>query len=68
MQSKFDWLLYNEPSTFAELVLSDRLQAFLDDYGKSYVQQENTIRKQLEDKFSPETAREIAREFMMYES
>jgi len=36
MQSKFDWLFYNEPSTFAELVLSGRLGQFLIEYGQSY--------------------------------
>lgn len=67
-RSKMDWLIYNEPLTYAQLILSGEMQDYLDSYSKSYHRTENNIRKNFEQRFTPEQASEIAREFMMYNS
>lgn len=46
--SKLVWLKDNEPSTYAELVITGRLQEFLDQYAESYYRQQDTIEKQLQ--------------------
>lgn len=68
MKSKFIWLLYNEPETFAELYLSGELQDFLERYGKSCAERESLIRAQLEKLYSPQTTLYIAREFIMHDN
>ncbi|NLB81202.1 MAG: hypothetical protein GX800_06265 [Clostridiaceae bacterium] len=67
-RSRLDWLIDNEPLTYAKLVLSGEIQSYLSQYAKDQTEQENNIRQQLEKHYPPETAREIAREFMMYDS
>lgn len=66
-RSKMDWLIFNEPMTYVQLILSGEMQDFLDGYSRSQRNLENNVRKRLEKRFSPEQAREIAREFMMYD-
>lgn len=66
-RSKRDWLIFNEPLTYAQLVLSGEMQDFLDGYSKSYHRTESNIRKDLEKHLIHEQARDIAREFMMYD-
>lgn len=67
-RSKMDWLIFNEPTTYVQLILSGEMQSFLDNYSKSYHRTESNIRKELEKHLSPEQAGAIAREFMMYDS
>lgn len=68
MQSKYLWLLDNEPSTVVELYLSGELEAHLVWYEASCHEQEAGIRKQLEQHYDPAAARAMAREFVMYDS
>ena len=68
MQSKLIWLLYNEPSTFAELFLSGELESYLAWHEKAVQKHESNLRDSLEKHYGPQTARQIAREFMMYDS
>jgi hypothetical protein len=67
-RSKLIWLKENEPSTYAELILADRMQEFLNQYGESYCRQEEAIEKQLTEHFNGDKAyaAAIAREIMMY--
>jgi len=44
------------------------MQDFLDGYSRSQRSLENNVRKSLEERFSPEQEKDIAREFMMYDS
>lgn len=67
-RSKLVWLKDNEPSTYAELVLDGKMQQFLDGVDKSHRQIENNVKQQLIPKFGENIARQIAREFMMYDS
>ena len=68
MESKYIWLLENEPSTLADLHLSGKLEEFLIWYEKSQNEQETDLRRCLEQRHSPAEARALAREFMMYDS
>lgn len=63
-----DWLIDDEPLTYAKLVLSGEMQGYLKQYAKDQAEQENNLRQQLEQHYPPEMAREIAREFMMYDN
>lgn len=67
-RSKLVWLKGNEPSTYAELVITDRLQGFLDRYDECYYRQQDTIERQLAKHFNGDKAyaAAIAREIMMY--
>ena len=65
-RSKLDWLIDNEPMTYAELVLSGNMQDYLNRIDKSYSEQSDTIRNQLETKYDKQTANNITRELMMY--
>ena len=65
-RAKLDWLIFNEPLTYAELVIDGNMQDYLNRIDKSYSEQSDTIRNQLEAKFDKQTADNIAREFMMY--
>ena len=67
-RSKLIWLKENEPSTYAELVLDGKMQQFLDGVDISRRQIENSVKQQLISKFGENIARQIAREFMMYDS
>gem|GEM_PF-2966796 len=66
--SKLVWLLYNETSTFMELHLSGKLESYLAWYEDAVQEQESNLRASLEKHYDPETARQIAWEFMMYDS
>lgn len=61
-------LLYNEPSTFAELYLSNELESYLTRYEKVVQRQESNLRDSIEKHYNPRIARQIARKFMMYDS
>ncbi len=67
-RSKLVWLKDNEPSTYAELVITERLQGFLDQYAKSYYLQQEIIENRLTEHFDGDKAyaAAIAREIMMY--
>jgi len=67
-RSKLIWLKDNEPSTYAELVVTERLQEFLDQYTEGYHKQRETIEKQLTNHFDGDKAyaAAIAKEIMMY--
>ena len=67
-RSKLIWLKDNEPATYAELVLGNKMQQFLDSVDESCCQIENNVKQQLIPKFGENIARQIAREFMMYDS
>ena len=67
-RSHLDWLIDNEPLTYVKLVLSGEMENYLKQYAKEQAEQESDIRRQLENHFPPETAREISREFMMYDN
>lgn len=68
-RSKLAWLKDNEPFTYAELVITDRLQSFLDQYAESYHRQQETVEKQLTRHFNGDRAyaASVAREIMMYD-
>lgn len=66
MKDRLSWFLDNEPETYVQMVLDGTMQDYLDQYEKSSNDLESGIRKSLEEKFSPEIARQITREFMMY--
>jgi len=68
-RSKLIWLKDNEPSTYAELVVTDRLQGFLYQCAESYYRQQKSIEKQLTKHFGGDRAyaAAIAREIMMYD-
>ena len=68
-RSKLIWLKDNEPSTYAELIITGRLQSFLDRYAESYQRQQDTIEKQLIEHYNGDKAyaAAIAREIMMYD-
>lgn len=65
-RDKLNWLIENEPETYVQMVLDGTMQDYLDRYEKRSDDCEGGIRKTLEKKFSPEIARQIAREMMMY--
>ena len=65
-RDKLSWLLDNEPETYVQMVVDGTIQDYLDRYEESSSDCESGIRKSLEQKFSPEIARQIAREMMMY--
>jgi len=65
-RDKLSWLLDNEPETYVQMAIDGTMQNYLDRYEKSSNDCESGIRKSLEEKFSPEIARQIAREMMMY--
>lgn len=66
--SKLVWLKDNEPSTYVELVITGRLQEFLDRYAVSCCRQQDNIEKQLTKHVNGDKAyaAAIAREIMMY--
>jgi len=68
MRSQYDWLIYNDPLYFAELLLSGKLEDYLKEYAKEYHEQERNIREQLEKHYPPEQAEKIASEMMRYDS
>lgn len=68
MRSKYDWLIFNEPNTFVELVLSGELLNYLEWYDNICKERERNMCAQLEKYYPPGTARGIARELMMYDS
>lgn len=67
-RSKLIWLKENEPSTYAELIVTDKMQDFLSQYGENYRRQEENIEKQLTEHFNGDKAyaASIAKEIMMY--
>lgn len=67
MRSQYDWIIYNDPLTFADLLLSDKLESYLKEYVKDYHYQQHNIQKQLEKHYPPGQAEEIAREMMRYD-
>lgn len=68
-RSKLDWLIYNEPLTYVNLILSGEMQEYLYSVSNSQNGIESNICKSLEkNNYTPQQAREIAREFMMYDS
>jgi len=67
-RSHLNWLLEKEPLTYAVLALFGGLQSYLNQYSKEHSEQEKEIRQQIGNHYPTETAREIAREFMMYDS
>jgi len=68
-RSKLVWLKDNEPSTYAKLSITGRLQSHLDQYAESYHRQQDTVEKQLTEFFDGDKvyAAAIAREIMMYD-
>lgn len=65
-KDRLSWLIDNEPETYVQMVLDGTMQDYLDRYEQSSNDCENGIRKSLENHYSPEIARQIAREMMMY--
>jgi hypothetical protein len=68
-RSKLVWLKDNEPSTYAELAITGRLQSFLDQYAVHYHRKRNSVEKQLIEYYNSDKAyaAAIAREIMMYD-
>ena len=68
-RSKLVWLKDIEPSTYVELVITGKLQNFLDQYAESYHNQQDTIEKQFTEHFNGDKAyaAAITREIMMYD-
>jgi len=64
--AKLSWLLDNEPEAYVKMALDGTMQDYLDRYEKSSNDCESGIRESLEKHYSPEIARQIAREMMMY--
>lgn len=67
-RSKLIWLKDNEPSTYAELALDNKMQQYLDGVDINRRQIENNVKQQLIPKFGENIAGQIAREFVMYDS
>lgn len=62
------WIMIEVMTGKGELVVTDRLQSFLDQYAESYHRQQETVEKQLTRHFDDDRAyaAAIAREIMMY--
>ena len=67
-RSKLNWLIDNAPLEYAQMVLNGTIQNYLDDIDGETQQQMKHYTKQLAERFPPNIAEDIAREFMMYNS
>jgi len=66
-ESRLEWLIANEITTYVELYLSGGLQDYCTSYERNYHEQTADIQKQLEAQYeNKEYAAAIAREIMMY--
>ena len=65
-RSKLDWLIENEPLDYARMVLDGTLQEYVDNIDDSTQTQFANYTKRLAERFPPNIAEDIAREFMMY--
>ena len=65
-RSKLDWLIENEPLDYAQMVLDGTIQEYGDNIDDRTQERLTSYTKQLEERFPPNIAEDIAREFMMY--
>lgn len=68
MKDRITWLAYNERETLSNLILSEGFQEYLMEYDKSQSEQESHMQTWFKQYYEPSKARELAREFMMYDS
>jgi hypothetical protein len=65
-RSHLIWLKEKEPFTFAELVLSNNLKRYAEEYSREYLKQQDELAEQLEAHYQDKAyAQAIAREIMM---
>lgn len=67
-RSRLDWMLENDVFTYARLMITGKMQEYLDDYAKERSSVRNDVEAQLRKTCDDATAAYLAREFMMYES
>ena len=65
-RSKLDWLIDNESLEYAQMVIDGTMQDYLDSVYGSAQQQMTSYIERLAERFPPNKAEDIAREFMMY--
>ena len=65
-RSKLDWLIENEPMEYARMMLDGTMQKYLDGIDGIAQKQMKSYTERLAERFSPNIAEDIAREFMMY--
>jgi len=66
-RSKLDWLIDNKPLEYAQMVLDGTMQDYLDRIDRDSKQQMKDYTERLAERFPPNIAEDIAREFMMYD-
>lgn len=65
-RSHLIWLKEKEPFTYAELVLSNNLKRYAEEYSREYLKQQDELAEQLEAHYQDKAyAQAIAREIMM---
>ena len=65
-RSKLDWLIDNEPLEYAQMVIDGTMQNYLDSIDGITQQQIKSYTERLTERFSPNIAEDIVKEFMMY--
>jgi hypothetical protein len=65
-RSKLDWLIENEPLEYAQMVIDGTMQNYLDSVDSIVRQQRKSYTEQLEERFSPNIAEDIAKEYIIY--
>jgi len=65
--SRLEWLKENDLNSYADMVLSDEMQTYLDQYLSAYCKEKKAIRKQMEQVYDKNTADEVTNEFMKYQ-
>jgi hypothetical protein len=63
-RSEFDRLVYDHPLEFAELLLTDRLEAYLKGCATEHKERRRSIREQLLERYPPSLVEEITNEIM----
>ena len=65
-RSKLDWLIDNEPFEYAQMVFDGTIQDYLDSIDDTTQRQLKSYTERLSERFPPNIAEDITREFMMY--
>lgn len=66
--SQLDWMLYEDPLTYAELMITGKMQEYLNSFASEQRSIQEGVRDQLRERFDNATAEYLAREFMRYDS
>ena len=68
-ESRMIWLKNNDLEDYAEMILTERLQGYIDLYTRNYLKQQQRLEERIAKKTGNAAyAEAIARELMMYES